>query len=49
MKNIYNYTLEDLENYFFNINEKKFKAKQVYDWLYFKRVSTFDEMTNIKK
>ena len=49
MKNIYNYTLEDLENYFFNINEKKFKAKQVYDWLYVKRVSTFDEMTNIKK
>ena len=49
MKNIYNYTLEDLENYFLNINEKKFKAKQVYDWLYVKRVSTFDEMTNIKK
>ena len=49
MKNIYNYTLEDLENYFLNINEKKFKAKQVDDWLYVKRVSTFDEMTNIKK
>ncbi len=49
MKNIYNYTLEDLENYFLNINEKKFKAKQIYDWLYVKRVSTFDEMTNIKK
>ena len=42
-------TLEKLENYFENIGEKKFKATQVYDWLYKKKVSSFDEMTNIKK
>ena len=47
--NIYGYTLEQLEEYFLNIGEKKFKAIQVYDWLYKKRVSSFDEMTNIKK
>ena len=49
MENIYNYKLDDLENYFLSINEKKFKAKQIYDWLYIKRVKSFYEMTNIKK
>lgn len=47
--NIYGCTLEDLENYFESIDQKKFKAQQVYDWLYKKRVNSFDEMTNIKK
>jgi len=47
--NIYNLTKEELEDYFESINEKKFKAKQIYDWLYKKRVDSFDEMTNIKK
>ncbi|MBR3363084.1 MAG: 23S rRNA (adenine(2503)-C(2))-methyltransferase RlmN [Bacilli bacterium] len=47
--NIFNLSMEDLENYFLNIGEKKFKAVQVYDWLYKKRVNSFDKMTNIKK
>ena len=47
--NIYSLSRKDLENYFENINEKKYKANQVYDWLYKKRVTSFDEMTNIKK
>ena len=47
--NIYNYNLNELENYFLSINEKKFKARQIYDWLYVKQVSNFYEMTNIKK
>ena len=46
---IYSLSRKDLENYFENINEKKYKALQVYDWLYKKRVTSFDEMTNIKK
>lgn len=49
MKNIYGMTLEQLEQYFLGHNEKKFKATQVFEWLYKKRVSTFEEMTNIKK
>lgn len=49
MKNIYDMTMQQLENYFESHNEKKFKARQIYDWLYKKRVSSFDEMTNIKK
>ena len=47
--NIYGKTLKDLETYFTLIGEKKFKAIQVYDWLYKKRVNSFDEMTNVKK
>jgi 23S rRNA (adenine2503-C2)-methyltransferase len=49
MKNIYGYAKEMLEEYFININEKKFKAIQVYEWLYEKRVSSFNAMTNLKK
>ena len=49
MKNIYDYSLDDLINYFLDIKEKKFKAIQVYDWLYKKRVNSFYEMTNLKK
>lgn len=47
--NIYGKTLKELESYFLDIGEKKFKAIQVYDWLYKKRVHSFDEMTNVKK
>lgn len=49
MNNIYNYSLEDLQNYFEEIGESKFRAGQVFDWLYVKRVKSFDLMTNLKK
>ena len=49
MKNIYGMTLSDLETYFISIGDKKFKAIQVFEWLYKKRVSSFQEMTNVKK
>lgn len=47
--NVYNLTLKDWEDYFINKNDKKFKGQQVFDWLYRKRVSSFNDMTNIKK
>ena len=47
--NIYNLTLEQLETYFINKGDKKFRAKQIYEWLYQKRVKSFEEMDNIKK
>ena len=49
MESIYNKSLKDLENYFTFLGEKSFKAKQVYDWLYIKRVKSFDLMSNLKK
>ena len=47
MRNIYDLTLEELEDYFISIGDKKFRAVQVYDFLYKKRVKSFDEMNNI--
>jgi len=49
MKNIYDMTREDFENYFISIGEKKFKAIQVFEWLYQKKISNIDEFTNIRK
>ena len=46
---IYDYRLEELKEYFKSKNEKEFKAIQIYEWLYKKRVKSFDEMSNIKK
>jgi len=46
--NIKDFNQEELEEYFVNkLNEKKFRAKQVFEWIY-KNVASFDEMTNIK-
>lgn len=47
--NLYGKTLEKLEQYFETIGEKKFKATQVFEWLYQKRVKSIEEMSNIKK
>ena len=36
-------------DYFINIDEKKFKATQLFEWLYQKRINSFDSITNISK
>ena len=47
--NIYNLTLKELEDYLISIGEKPFRASQIYEGLYKKRFSSFDDMTNISK
>ena len=49
MKSIYNVTSNELDNYFVSINEKKYRTKQLLDWLYVKRIKNFDSITNMKK
>ena len=49
MKNIYGITFEELENYFLEKNDKKFKATQVFDWVYKKRITNFEDMRNVSK
>ena len=49
MKSIFSITRNKLEDYFLENNEKKFKATQVFEWIYRKGVRSFDEMTNLKK
>lgn len=46
---IYDYKLEDLETKMVAMGQKKFRARQLYKWLYEKRVHSFDEMTDVSK
>ncbi len=48
-KNIRHLSLAELEEYLEELGEKKFRAKQVYEWLWLKPVQRFDDMTNISK
>lgn len=49
MKNIYGVTIKELEQYFTNKNEGKYKATQIFEWLYKKRVTSFSDMKNVSK
>ena len=50
MKNsIYSLTYEQLAEWMVTSGEKKFRAKQVWDWLYKKRVTRFVDMKNLNK
>ncbi len=49
MRNILGLKIEDLEDYFLSIEEKKFKALQVFEWLYIHKENNIDNWTNIKK
>ncbi|CAM3415010.1 23S rRNA (adenine(2503)-C(2))-methyltransferase RlmN [Cytobacillus oceanisediminis] len=46
---IYTLQLHELKNWLKENNEKAFRAEQIFDWLYIKRVSSFEEMTNLSK
>ena len=48
-KDIRAYTYEQLQNELEDLGEKKFRAKQVYEWLHVKLADGFDEMTNLSK
>ena len=41
--------LEELTELVEQLGEKKFRAKQIYQWLHVKQVASFQEMTNISK
>ncbi len=49
MKNIFSIPYEDLENYFLSINDKKYRATQLYDYLYKKRIYDINNMSNLSK
>jgi 23S rRNA (adenine2503-C2)-methyltransferase len=42
-------TLDDIQQYFETLGEKKFRAKQVYEWLWQKHAHSFGDMTNLSK
>jgi len=49
MRDLCQYTLEELELRFIAKGFKKFNARQVYEWLYKKKAANLSEMTNISK
>ena len=48
-KNIRHLNLPELEQYFDTMGEKKFRAKQVWEWLWQKGAQSFADMTNLSK
>ena len=48
-KNIKDYNFEDLKKEFESFGEKSFRASQVYEWIYKKKATSFDEMTNLSR
>jgi len=49
VRNIRQLSLTDIEQYFETLGEMKFRAKQVYEWLWQKQAQHFDAMTNLSK
>ena len=47
MKNIKDYNLEELKQEFIKIEEKPYRAEQVFKWIFEANVESFNEMTNI--
>lgn len=47
MKLIYDLSFEDLENYLIENDLKAFRAKQIFKWLYEKRIDSFEQMSDI--
>jgi 23S rRNA (adenine2503-C2)-methyltransferase len=48
-KNIRHLNQTDIEKYFEQIGEKKFRVKQVWEWLWLKHAHSFEAMTNLSK
>ena len=47
MENIFNLKYAELELFILDINEKKYRAKQLYEWLYKHKVFNYQEMSNL--
>ena len=46
-KNIKDYNLDELKDEFVKLNEKPYRAEQVFKWIHEANITSFDEMTNI--
>ncbi|MBC7456820.1 MAG: 23S rRNA (adenine(2503)-C(2))-methyltransferase RlmN, partial [Bdellovibrionaceae bacterium] len=47
--NFYSFTLEGLQEYLKKFGKEKFRAQQIYKWVYESRVNNVDEMSNLSK
>lgn len=49
MKTIYDYSYLQLEELVLSLGWKKYRADQIFQWLYRKHAVTFDQMTDLSK
>lgn len=49
MRDIRNISYEELEEFILSQNEKKFRAKQVWSWLWQKGIGRYEEMSNVSQ
>ena len=49
LQNIRHLDLAEIETHVEKLGEKKFRARQVYDWIWLKQARSFEEMTNLSK
>ncbi|MEW4193447.1 23S rRNA (adenine(2503)-C(2))-methyltransferase RlmN [Bacillus altitudinis] len=49
MPSIYSFELNEIKDWLKEQGEKPFRATQIFEWLYEKRVTSFDEMSNLSK
>lgn len=49
LPNIRHLAIQELEDYITQIGEKKFRVKQIHEWLWQKHAHSFDDMTNLSK
>jgi 23S rRNA (adenine2503-C2)-methyltransferase len=49
LPNIRHLSIRELEAYFESIGDKKFRVKQMYEWLWQKHAHSFEDMTNLSK
>lgn len=47
MHNIYDFTLEEFKQEMVALNQKEFRAVQLFNWLYIKEAKSFDEMSDV--
>lgn len=47
MNDIYSVSFDELESFFLKNGQKRYRASQVFDWIYKKRVDSFAQMTNL--
>ena len=49
MRSIFDITIEELGEFLEKNSVKKFKSKQIFKWIYEKRVNNFSKMTDLSK
>ena len=48
-RSIYSLQLHELKDWLSENGEKPFRAEQIFEWLYKKRITTFEDMSNVSK